>query len=92
MKRFQVDLGGLRRLGLVIENIRHAIEELIFSLLDLVRMHIELRRQLAHRLVALQSRQRDFRLESWAVVPSWSSCHLRSCVLARCRIRSAKST
>ncbi|WP_422029788.1 hypothetical protein [Roseovarius sp.] len=45
-------------------------------------MHVELRHQLAHRLVALQRRQRDFRLESWAVVSSRSFCHIRSFVPA----------
>lgn len=54
-------------------------------------MPVKLRGQLAHRLVALQCRQRDFRFECRAVVPSWAACHLRSFVPARCRIRKGKS-
>lgn len=82
VQRSDIDLRLFRRFGLVVEDIRHAVEDLILPLLDLVRINIELRRMFAHRLVTLQSRQRDFVLESRAVVPSWSSCHLRSVVPA----------
>jgi len=50
----------------------------IFPLLDLVRMKVEWLRQLWHRPVALQRRQRHLGLKCCAVVPSWSPCHRRS--------------
>ena len=53
---------------------------------------VELRRQRAYRLVALEGGQRDFRFGCSAVVPSWSSGHLSSFVPARCRIKNGKST
>jgi hypothetical protein len=63
VQRFDIDLGLFRRLRFIVEDIRHAIKELILPLLDLVRMNIKLQGQLAHRFVALQSRQRDCRFE-----------------------------
>lgn len=56
MERFDIDLRFLRGLGFVLKDTRHAVKKLILSLLDLVWMNIELRRQLAYRPVALQSR------------------------------------
>lgn len=62
------------------------------TVLQFVREGDELVVHRLDRLVALQHSQRNFRLECRAVVPSWSSCHLRSFVLARCRIRNEKFT
>ncbi len=82
MQRFGIDirlLGSLRR---VVKDIRHAIQKLILPLLDLVRMHVKMRRQLAHRLVALQCCRSDFRLKGRAVVSPWLSSHFHSFVPA----------
>ena len=68
MQEYDVDLRLSRSSRLVVEHIRHAGQQLTLTLLDLVRVQIELRRQIAHRSVALQSRQRGLRLESRAVL------------------------
>ena len=47
MQRLDIDLGFFRCLRLVIKDIRHAVEEVVLPLLDLVEMDVELRRQLA---------------------------------------------
>ena len=75
-----------------LEKIGLTCEAQLVVLVGRVQTNIKLLRQLANRSAALQSRQRDFRCECMAVVASGSSCHLRSFVPARCRIRSGKST
>src|SRR5690606_17591833 len=54
---------------------RRPLKQLIAPLFDLVRMDVELLRQLDHGLLALDRRHSHFRLECRAVVPAWSSCH-----------------
>ena len=46
---------------------------------DLVRVYIELLRQLRQRLLALHGSQCHLRLECWTVVPARSSAHLIFC-------------
>jgi len=68
---------------LIVEHVRDTVQKLILPLLDLVWMQVELLRQLAHRSVALRCGQCDLCLEGRVVVPSRSSCHLRSFVPAK---------
>jgi hypothetical protein len=46
------------------------LKELVFPLLDLVRMHVELLGQFNKRLLAPDGGKRHLRLESRAVVPA----------------------
>jgi len=73
--RFRISFRGFA------ENPGRALKQLIAPLFDLVRMNVELLRQLDHGLLALDRCYRHFRLESRAVVPARSSCH--SLLLAR---------
>lgn len=76
---------GLRLLvpGRVVEHVRNALVMLILPQLDLVRVQVELCRQLAHRPVTVQGCLRDLRLEDRALAPFRPSCHLRTFVPAR---------
>lgn len=81
-KGSDVDIEGqsLRR---VVEDIRNAIQKLVFPLLDLVTMQIELHRRLASLVVALQGGQCDLRIQCTTVISSWPSYHLHLIVAAK---------
>lgn len=64
MQAFDIDNRLHGFLAAVIENIGCAVEQLIFPLLDLVRMHVELLGEFDHRLFALDRGERDFRLKA----------------------------
>ena len=73
MKRLQIDR---RRPGLdfaMPENTGRAFEQLSLPMRDLVRMDIELLRQLGQRLLALDRGQSHLRLERRCVVPAGAS-------------------
>ena len=59
-------------------NTSAAAPELRFPDRDLVRVDIELIRQLRNRPITLDRRQRHLRLKGRCVVPSWSFGHHRS--------------
>ena len=77
LQGFDIDLSGLRPPRRAIEGIRNTVRNLIFPRLGLAGMQVKLRRRPAHRSVARQRRQRDFRLDGRTVVPSWLSSLLR---------------
>lgn len=56
--------------GLAAEDLGRTLDELCFSGRDLVRLNLIMLRQLGHRLVASDGRQRDSRLERGAVIPA----------------------
>jgi hypothetical protein len=70
-------IDGRLRLGLrgFTEHPGRPLKQLVSPLLDLVRMDVELLRQLDHGLLSLDRGYRHFRLECRAVVPARSSCH-----------------
>lgn len=70
-------IDGLLRLCLrgFPEHPSRGLKQLIAPLFNLVRMNVELLRQLDHGLLALDRRHRHFCLECRAVVPTRSSCH-----------------
>ncbi len=70
-------IDGRLRLGLrgLAEHAGRALKQLVAPLLDLVRMDIEILRQLNQGLLALDSGNRHFRLKGRAVVPARSSSH-----------------
>ncbi len=80
MQRFDVD-GWTRRfrLGFIAENACRSLKELVFSLLDLVGVHVKLLGQFHQRLFASDGGERYFCLESRAVVSARSSRHDISC-------------
>ena len=75
MQGLHVD--GRSRIGFrgFAEHPGRAIKKLIAPLLDLVRVDVELLRQLDQGLLAFDRSYRDFCLECRAVVPARSSCH-----------------
>ncbi len=70
-------IDGRLRLGLrgFPEHPSRAFKQLVAPLLDLVRMNVELLRQLDQRLLALDRSHRHLRFECRAVVPARSSRH-----------------
>jgi hypothetical protein len=74
MQRLEVDRRQFPIHSATEHNTRSFLQ-LRLPLRDLVGMHIELLRQLGDRSVALDRRQRDFRLEYRRVIPAGSSWH-----------------
>src|SRR4249919_3730226 len=81
MQNLYVDRWSSVGLGAITEDRRRALQELAAPLRDLVRMHVELLRQLRQRLLTLDGRYRHLRLEGRAVVPARSFRHGPSSVL-----------
>ena len=79
MQAFDIDNRLRGFLAAVIEDIGSAVEQLIFPLLNLVRMHVELLGELDHCLFTLDRGERDFCLKGGAVVAAGSFCHHGSC-------------
>ena len=67
--------GGDAALGFRTEHPGGSVQELSLPGRDLVRVHVELLRQLGQRLLALHRSQRHLRLEGRRVVPARSSRH-----------------
>jgi hypothetical protein len=79
MQRFEIDRRRLRALRRIArKHARGITDELLLPLRDLVRMDVEARRQLRHRLVALEGRLRDFGFEQRGMISTGSSHPTRS--------------
>lgn len=61
--------------GPAVEHVRHPFEKLRCPLRDLVRMHVEVLRQVRERQIPLHGGQRHLRLEGRCVAPPGSSGH-----------------
>ena len=77
VQRFQID-GGLFRLALLLtEHAGRAFEKLAFPRRDLVRMNVELLRQLRQRPIALHGGQSHLRLECRRMIAARSFRHIK---------------
>src|SRR4051794_2398075 len=81
MQRLHID-GRRSRFRLRTEHPGRPLQELSLPGRNLVRMNIELLRQLGQRLLAPYGSQGHLRFESRRVVPAWSSAHRFSCSAA----------
>ena len=75
MQGFYIDDGFSLSLRSLAKHPGRALQQLIAPLLDLVRMNVEILRQLDQRLLALDRGHRHFRLECRTVIPAPSSRH-----------------
>ena len=77
LQRFDID--GWPPVCFITENTCRSLKGSAFPLLDLVGLHIKPLGQFHRRLFISDGAERHPRLESWAMVAAWSSCHDCSC-------------